>query len=220
MNADSTMAPAHRGGAAGEPDHRGRRRRDAAGQRSRVPDPAHHGPGQGGAVFPAGCLRGHCRGPGPGPVRRFRLAGRGERQPGRRSRGPGGIRCQGQRRLPAQRGPRQRRAGPQGRHRAPLQGRVLPGPDRGGRPLGPGVPGPALPAGGAGAVPRCWPSCRRISRPAPWWWWSGPPARRSRSGRPAWTVRGKEVRGDPALVRRALRAGRHRDVGRCRRAER
>ncbi len=53
--------------------------------RPREPDPAHHGPRQGGAVLPAGRLQRHCRRPGAGPLRGLRLAGGGERQPRRRT---------------------------------------------------------------------------------------------------------------------------------------
>ena len=56
-----------------------------ADQRPREPDPAHDGPGQGSAVLPAGRLQRHCRRPRAGSVRGIRLAGRGERQPRRRT---------------------------------------------------------------------------------------------------------------------------------------
>ena len=157
-----------------------------AEQRAREPDTAHDRPRQGGPVLPAGRLQRHCRRPGAGPVRGIRLAGRGERQPRRGLRGPGRIRRQGQRRLPAERGPGQHRHGPQGGLRAPLQGRIVPGPDRRRRASGtwcswtrptPWTSRPSLP---------CWPSwCRTWAR-GPSWWWNAPPGAPSRHGPRAW----------------------------------
>ena len=57
-----------------------------------------------------------------------RQGGRRERQQGSADSRPGGVGREGECSVPAQCRPRQRRAGAQGRHRAPLEGRTLPGP--------------------------------------------------------------------------------------------
>ena len=102
---------------------------------------------------------------------------------GARRRGPGGVRRQGQRGLPAQRGPRQRRRWAARRSPCTVPGwsPSWTGPLQG-TAVGPRVPGPALPAGRARPGRGAGQAGRRTWRRAPSWWWSGPPG----SPEPAW----------------------------------
>ena len=123
-----------------------------------IAHPAHHGPRQGGPVLPPGRLRGHCRRPGAGPLRRLGIAGRGECQPRRASRWiwwnptPRPARSASGTRTWST------TCAPQGGLRAPFQGRILPGPDGGRRAAGTWSSSIRPIRWRSRRWPRCWPS--------------------------------------------------------------